>query len=303
MGTFYDYRRDGISQSILAGFLKCRRYADLHLKGYESKRQDSFALAFGTFAHEVLDRLYSRGKLPKPRIVKLYVNRVRNKLKINNPEMVGTLKVLLPEYFKHWSKDFDKRKWVELEGEFANDFLGVKKLLRGKRDAVFTINKKLWLLERKTKSRVEEGQITATLNIDLQVLFYLYNLGLETKKTPQGVIYDVIRRPGLRKRVGESPNAFFKRIRADIRKRPDWYFKRFECPISQDELQTFYVELKYLIKEFMAWQDGKRKTYKNPTSCINVYGMCKFIPICSNGDFSSFQKRKAVHNELSGVKA
>ncbi len=309
MSKFYDFARDGISQSILSGFLKCRKYAFLHLEGYQKDGGGSYSMDFGTFFHEVKGIIYARDTRPSKQEIKLEVNRYRKKAEIKDKQMVGIVSLLLVEYVRFWERDFTEGKWFGMESEFAIDFLGYKGLMRGKRDGLRKIHGKVWLKETKTKGRISSWAIQARLPIDFQCLLYMWATWKERLKAkkkrpaPAGVVYDVIRNPGEGKKKSESLKQYLKRLKADIRKRPEFYFMRFESPIEESDLVLFEKQLTRIVKDFIKWRQGKLKTYLNPYACESVYGLCSFIEACANKNMEPYVKREAVHNELQNNKA
>ena len=57
------------------------------------------------------------------------------------------------------------------------------------------------------------------------------------------VLYDVTRKPTIRLRQNETPEAYGQRLLADIGERPDYYYQRREVPRLEDELGEFRDEL------------------------------------------------------------
>lgn len=292
----YHYKKHGITQSILTAFLKCRKYSELSLAGWQRKGPESPALLFGSYFHELLARTYVKGKHPSKQFLVELNKEVRKEWKLQKDELTLMARMMLIQYFQHWRNDFAKVEWTGIEQEFVHVHRGLP--LRGKFDAVFKINNRLWLKESKTRSFVDERNLIESLNFDTQVMFYLFALWKITGKIPKGVIYDIIRKPQLRKRTNESVVEFIQRCRQDVKKRRRWYFLRFEVVIGREELESFEKELDNILDEFTAWRNGKMPTIKNTTACFNRYGACQFLGICSRGDFSNYEIRKEVHTEL-----
>jgi hypothetical protein len=159
----------------------------------------------------------------------------------------------------------------------------------------------LWLFESKFKSMINEGDLLDTLSLDIQVMLYLWALSKKYDKTPSGVLYNVVRRPGLKISQKESMPQFAKRVEKDILKRPDWYFYRFEVAIDRQDLQRWEAEFMAMLTEFMDWCDGKAGHYKNTNSCITKYGRCWGLTPCAEGAFHTLAKRKTVFRELEDV--
>ena len=315
---FYDYKRDGITQGLLAKFMNCREETKLFLQGWSTKGAQSGALIYGTIVHTILEKVYvdiSKGKTKSPitsvalegygKIVKkLWYDENRS---ANNDarQLFETSLVIalstLPHYFRKWWRDDTARiKWVKLEQEFRIPYktkTGYTTSLRGKIDGVFN-SPGLRLFETKTSSVVNEGNLIDTIGFGLQVNFYLYVLKKLYGKTPAGVLYNVIRKPSSDIRSKESLKDYGERIAEDIQNRPDFYFIRYEVTITPSEQKEFEVQLESMISDFINWCEGRVPNYRNTGQCITKYGRCPYLNICSSQMFNMYEKRKTVFREL-----
>jgi len=157
--------------------------------------------------------------------------------------------------------------------------------------------KSLWLFENKFKGRIEAGNLMNQLPLDLQVHIYLYALAKETGRKPKGVLYNIIRRPQLKQKKNEPLSDFIARIGEDVKKRPEFYFIRFEVGIMSREMKDFESDLEAMIHDYVMWYRGKRGTYKNGAHCLQPYP-CRYLPICSQNDMSGYWQRTKVFPEL-----
>jgi hypothetical protein len=313
----YSLERDGITQSLLSLFLTCREKARLYLQGWNSK-YCSPALMYGSLGHGMLEHAYldiSSRKLkgiPSEQQIRKYSAIVEKQWLAENPKpktetlvlletSLALLEVTLPRYFDFWKKDFTKIQWQALEEQFcveAQPMKGVKIKVRGKQDGRFKVRNESWILETKTKSMVNESDLIEALPIDLQVNLYAWAAYIRSKKCPDGVLYNIIRKTALRIGVHESIPKFMKKVAKDMDKRPDFYFVRMEIPILKKEILQFEMELYSMLRDFHTWWNGGLH-YKNPNNCISKYGRCEYIGICSNGDYSAVAKRDRIFKELN----
>lgn len=145
--------------------------------------------------------------------------------------------------------------------------------LRGRRDGVFLhpTDNTVWLLENKTKGNIDEEGLQATLHKDAQTMLYSYTISQATfaskdkkgktiafdKVCPSGVIYNVIRRPGLRPKKGESLPQYVQRIHDDIKERPRHYFMRWKVDLTEADLK-FWVErtLNPVLERIVTWWES-----------------------------------------------
>lgn len=318
--SFYNYHTSGITQGLLAKFMNCREETRLFLQGWNPKAPSSPALMYGTIIHGILERIYddirtSRRKvIPNDKDIAQYVRNVGILFKKENPSLSNEGRKLLeyslliaeavvPGYLKRWWKhDATKVKWQKLEQQFKIPYCckdGRKTFLRGKIDGVFT-NPGLWLFESKSKSLVNEGNLIDTLSYEHQNNLYLRAARELYKKTPSGILYNIIRKSGMERKKTESLESFGDRLKKDILKRPEFYFIRYEIVVTPAEMARFDKELEGMIVDFMDWCEGKRATYKNTAQCLTKYGRCPMLQICSSGSYVQHAKRKVVFQELSG---
>jgi hypothetical protein len=311
--SFYDPARDGITQGLLAMWMHCRQKARWFLQGY-SPKYSSMGLVYGEIGHAVLEMVYSDVQthrlksFPSRAILKAYLATIEKKWLSEHPradkkslehlELSFLIaEATLPIYFEYWVKDIKEMKWQALEHEFKILFFGT--LLRGKVDGTFN-NPKLWLFESKFKSRISEEDLVDTLPLNFQVNFYLLALYLSTKILPSGVLYNIIRRIGLEQRSKETITQFAARCIEDIRKRPEFYFIRMEVAITKEEILDFQKELGIMVAEFLAWWKGELGHYKS-RDCIEVYGRCNYLNLCSGKGTSAYMKRNTVYRELEEI--
>lgn len=315
IGKKYNIEKDGITQGLLANWMDCRVKALYFLQGW-SPKSPNMALTYGSVVHEVIGNVYEDimnkklKDMPSKQQTMKYISRVEKLWIAENPRAdkktrefmelaLLIAEATMPAYFDYWHKDIKDFKWQELENEFYLPFAlpdGRKTHLRGKLDGVYK-SPKLWLMENKTKSRLDESTLVDYLPFELQVMFYILSLILKGNGIPKGVLYNIIRRTALKQGKKESMPQFAKRCSEDIIKRPDFYFIRLEVSIGQDDLEMFSKELFAMIKDFYDWYEGKIGHYRRSGACEGKYGRCDYLGAC-NGRFNALTKRKQVFNEL-----
>lgn len=314
---FYSPEKHGVTQSLLSSWKACRFKAMYSLNGYSPKKT-SMGLTYGTIIHGVVEEIYKMimekklSKKPSKTLIEKLVLRVEKKFKKENPnldkdaleyleESLMIAEATLPYYFRYWwKKDFEQYEWRALEQTFAIPYKtkdGRKTIIRGKKDGVYG-TEAIRLFETKTKSMVNVGTIIDTLNFEFQVMLYLWAVKKQYKKTPQGVTYNIIRRTSLKKKKTESLVSFSRRIKDDVQNRPSFYFIRIHATITRKKMKEFEAELEQIICDYLDWCEGKSGHYKSTGQCIDKYGRCRWLSVCSKGDLSYFTKRKIVFKEL-----
>jgi len=181
----------------------------------------------------------------------------------------AALQAIVPAYLEYYADNSQH----ESEHIFDVPFSGTR--LRGKIDDIVN---NTTLLETKFKNRIEEENLAERIPMDWQVNFYALALYLEYKKMPKKLIYDVVRYPSLK----GNPKDLYETTKADIAKRPEFWFKRWEMSFIPELILKFKAELQQKITEAI----NRKIWYKNECSCVAGYGNCNYINVCTKSDTS-----------------
>jgi len=315
---------DGVTQSLLGSWMNCRMHSRNTLKGYRLKRpNDAFLYGSCThYLHEMLiDKIIYNIKKNESNSeiyfrnltnIKLWVaEHLRNFAKtypdyrLFEPQKAEDLcsdaAVIFCYYIKSQIKILEKLKWIKAEHKFNVPFNAngpgnypTEKpiILRGMIDGVFRNPKtnKLWLLETKTKSRMNEDTLMDTLMADFQSFVYMIAIHELYGEYPAGVLYNVLRKPCLRRKKDESIDSFGKRIEEDVNVRTGFYFVQFNISVNSTDIQNFEIEFRRILSEFVRWwENGDQFEWKNREYCENKYGCCPFLSLCTHGDTSGYR--------------
>lgn len=196
---------------------------------------------------------------------------------------------------------------------------------RGKPDGVVKKDGKYYILEHKTTSSITDVYID---RIDIDAQIALYGWALERMGTPiEGVIYDIIEKPGIKWKVGETDEEFEARKAALAAKsktgkstakkqEPDTYdtflercrnevvaecFRRVEVPLTAERKREAIQNMWLTAKDMMG-----AAIYPNTGSCTKFDG-CPYLPLCrAHGDLTQCQdeyRTEAAHIELEANRA
>lgn len=297
----WDLYRDGFTQGLLAKWLNCRESVYIaYVQGLE-KPSLSAPLFYGSLVHGVLEKHYNGDCRKLTILVDEVVNEIHPVGFVNTFEdYVALAEVVLAEYMRFYKHEDRKFKWIQTEHQFDIPYKlpsGAESRMRGMIDGVFTQKGKVWLLETKTASMVNESVLMDRLSFDMQIGFYLNVVRQMIKRTPAGVVYNILRKPLLRKSVKENERAYIERCRRDIASRPDWYFIRYEIRVTKREQQRWIREFNDILADLEEWFQG-RGHYRNSGNCDGKYGSCPYLPICSSGNTNGFSQRPHVFAEL-----
>lgn len=304
---FYDLKVGGVSQSAMKTYMSCRREWVLSCCGLERKGTQ-VNTHFGTIVHEMLDLVYQRLHTIKQTKIKQFVTKSleeylqknRDEIFINSDQSEIEKEmaiIIVTEYFKFFKNDFENFSEITPEFEFAFPY-SEDVTLRGKVDGVLKLkNKDIWQLEHKTKSKWNEETGLQALQFDFQNLTYSYVLDRTLPEKVKGVIYNVIRKPQLRRGKTETLLNFRARLLVDVQTRADWYFNRYEIVYSIKDKREFQEQLSEILKEMKRFTEGDLFDIKNEAHCIFPY-RCPFLGVCTSGDTTGLILKSKVHPEL-----
>jgi len=319
----YSPEKDGITQSLLNTWRACPVKARLGCKGYY-RGELSGSLIYGIVFHdcqEVCLNLIKDGKITDPKqftepgVVHGIVSGVADmhkeeydsgdhSIKQEWLTSYGLMHGVLPEYFSFWKEDFfsDERKKKFLSVEHVFDVPFGEARLKGKQDGIYEdVKGSHWLLEHKTKSVVKEDGLLMTIPRDTQVLMYMLAHFIETGVPPRGVLYNIVRKPALRKKATEELEDFVQRCVKDMAVRNDFYFIRYEVAIPWERVKEFERRLLIEVDEFVSWWHQPEEDDKECTGqCLNMYGVCPAITYCNSGrtDLTGFMQKEKMFREL-----
>lgn len=188
--------------------------------------------------------------------------------------------------------------------------------IAGKIDAIVEdADGRVLLVEYKTASEdLSPGSdYWLRLLIDRQVSMY-YVGAAALGFTLDGVLYDAARRPGIRPRLlsrkkdndgeRESPAQFGERLMADIRERPEWYYRRQEISRMASDIDETLEE----INDVAAIMGNMRRLGRWPrnTDSCRRWGRCPYFGPCSarhnvdvDGIPAGYRVAENIHEELA----
>jgi hypothetical protein len=303
----FTLEKTGITQSAITMFMACRRKFLFYINRLDAPKSASSAMAFGSLFHAMLDKLYVYGAVPSGEMVNAWFDAETSEYRKNNPliteqEVEDELAVAMPlflGYLERYGSIDARKKFFSVEKTYAANYMGVT--LRMKPDGFFTAeNGGAWLMEHKTKSRIDEEGLTQSLGMNFQVLYYITPAKkyLNLKNSLVGCLYNIVRKPGLRRGKNESLAEFSARIKADIALRPEWYFIRQEIAFTPADLKRHEMELSAILSDIDSALHDKRRMYRNTNACLQPYP-CQFLANCSGDTCEGLVKRKTVYRELS----
>jgi hypothetical protein len=296
----------GLSQSLLTTAMQCDRQLVYSLNRWEKpgKEQNTF---FGTCAHQLMDTFYTLGSKPDEQQLEealtefLEKEQEAGRLEWLNPVERAyqecILIVIMSEYFSFYEDDF-LMDFIEVEKKFRVRYNGLT--LVGKKDGKVRMkDKRILLLEHKTKGDINEDAIARNLDLNFQNQFYLLADRIDSKPrlAASGVLYNIIRRTKSRPKGKETLREYGERLRREIHGDFDYFFKRFDASYTPKQNAEFEEELKLKTDHVLKMLQGKRKALKNEAFCFYSYE-CDYAQACSQNSLEGYRQRHVVSPEL-----
>jgi hypothetical protein len=260
---------DGITLSLLSRFLVCpERFRLYAIEGLSEGEDFDHKIEYGTLWHSAEEAIAHEHrntlKTAHAAIVKAAAD-LKTKYP-NDYEEIDKWTALccsqFTVYLKHYAVTKEPARTFHLrERTFAVPFtLPSNRIvtLRGKLDGVFTATPRFkgksgttYILEHKTKGTIDDEGITKTLHDNLQTMIYYiaYRELCQELDTPppQGICYNVIRRPlsdkfAPRQKKAETEKEFYARVGTLMLEDPAHHFLRRWCLLKQEKIDTFINE-------------------------------------------------------------
>lgn len=298
----YTLGNTGITQTLLSQYLACPRAWLFAVNGYTNPDKVK-KTRFGTMIHAYTDAFHGEfmGRAPvpfsaimlRPEIIRDTTPLSADDAKDCELDMLQAEVVCEAYAERYREEDGRTKQFVNAERTHAAHYLDTY-LLRTKIDAEFvhrdTQDTRVYILETKTISRLEESRLALKLHNDFQTMFEATVLAHEPAPVHVGgVCYNIVRRPQIKPKVGESLTVYRQRLVADIRSRPDFYFIRYTIGYTDRDLAAFEQDLQDYLSSLECNMIGRFR--RNLTSCTGREYVCDYIDDCIAGRITTLVKQ------------
>lgn len=284
------------SHSRLQTLLDCPMKYKHKYKNRMSTRGIIIPFLVGTAVHQFKETHYQfRGKKPKLALsrAKKEFDKVLSKEKKNLSSdqihdiscQAAMVEGICRAYPKHYKDDFRRFK-VFLTEQTAEIMLG-DEVYHGYIDClVQDVHGDWWVLETKTAAQINASYLDK-VQIDSQVTGYMWLAREILGEFPKGVIYDVIKKPGIRLKKAETKQAYTRRV-------VDEYIKHgaVKNMLVREEVLIHDRQLKRWKKNMAAtlkWAAGLTTYHMNTGACLPMYGACGFLDACCSGKYNKMR--------------
>lgn len=249
-------------------------------------RKKSTALTLGSIIHKAFELFYT-GTFDSD-VLQFILAEYKEELSKVDPfdredlEISKYVAMGMWNYYPHKNlKEFDENI---AEKEFNIPFGKLRNIrFKGRMDGLIKLNGKWWVRETKT-SGLTPRQFAGRMGTSSQATGYVYaakRLGYDV----QGVMYDVIKKPLIRKGVFDTVDTYGHRIMDDYMKdgalnhNDRKFYSRHFIYRSPLELEQYIQDTEALIRDIRRHK-RKGEWYRNMDQCWNFNTLCPFSKIC-----------------------
>lgn len=305
-----------LTNSARQTFLHCRKKFEWQYLRRLSPRAPHVPFLVGGLVHAGLEDMYRRGDFREAWAERMVTEACEGASKTAGLAQKQSDRIwqqramvmgILRGYAAHYL-EADLKKWEVLEAEVAFRYALPKPTgwaMMGKRDMVVRRRKDgaIGLVEHKTAAVLSADYI-AKLPLDAQIIGYANALRKARGKLPDFVVYNVIKKSGLRQRGNEPFRSYLKRVELEYSASPANYFYRETLSFGAADIRAYEEELNQFAPEM---DRAIRSGYlpKNTGHCTAM-GVCPYMRLCIEGptreNLVMYEERAAVHAELEDQK-
>jgi hypothetical protein len=164
--------------------------------------------------------------------------------------------------------------------------------IRSKKDGRYGI------MEHKTAAQINVGYVSK-IAMDRQTLRYAWAAQEVSGNRMDFVVYNVIKKPGIRQKRDESFSQYVRRVEAMYQDDPNAFYREV-IPLSQDLIAKVPDDDRHIVAEI----DRARKIgfYQNPAHCYAYNSVCPYMRLCVEGvnpdTLADFRRKESPHEEL-----
>jgi hypothetical protein len=309
---FWDFYRDGITQSLYRSFLHCRSQCYLqYVEGWSSDHEPIW-FTYGKAFHYIMEQAYKGYKPPHIDEIYEWLANYRGKIAANRDRPIPMKKLeeleliyklvetVAPIYFAYYAKDFgNDYNTIATEQIFKIPYN--QTYLNGCLDHIYEFlpEDTLNFRDHKFLSVIDEDGITDTLYLDPQVNIYCIALEYLFGRIPKTFYLNIIRRPRDLPKKGQSVEQYCQKIKKDIISDFPHWFKRIPYTILLEEHYAWRRNILVpVINDIERWVQEGYPRYINTEALVSRYGKCSMFQLLTSDNDVGFYKRKHVFQEL-----
>lgn len=281
------------SNSQLSSFLACPRKYWLQFIEHVYVRRTSEALSMGSGMHSGIEAGYN-GKDVKKAVGKVYrpVIKTAPDVATKQQALIDRCKAyaMANGYLKcYLRKDKRRFKKILVEPEFEFKLSEGKNYVLtydGHLDVLMLDDEGWWVMEHKSAADVSDAY-RSRLSFNAQVMGYAWGAKKITGVWPKGVIYNMVRKTGIRRKIAESLDAFLERVTYEyeaLAEQKQYFIRdefRYNARVVKDWKRQAKVKAE-LIRPLLEQQSNMNLWFQNTDSCLD-YRACPMLNACKTG--------------------
>lgn len=301
------------SHSKIQTYLDChRKFQHYYLRRVTLRKRPTY-FVLGEAIHKFIEMFYRTQdvELAKRQIEQVFKSvdkTLMGREETHNHEVDKNIALgIAAAYPKFYNQDFDEFNKFLTEQEFEWKFPrwhDAQKdedipTYRGKIDLLVQDHAgDWWLVETKTASaQTLTPDYFERVKLDSQVMGYMWSAKYILGVFPRGVIYNVIKKPSIRLKKGESLAEFQRRVFLEYTKfaTDKNYFTRTQVIVDQRRLDEWLVDHGRLANHIQDRVKTKNKWWPmNTGHCQGKFGSCAYMPACIARSYNKliYQKEK-----------
>lgn len=271
-----------LSYSSAADLRSCtKKYYYKNILGLEPKVTTS-ALTVGSTIHECFEMYFK--KVPAQEIIQhieaVYKEGLTRATELDQERMTIDRYTCLGMWTNY---PFSEMEFEEVipEKEFKVRLGSLRGVyLKGIVDGLVRRQGRWWIREVKTTS-LDKRAFQSKASVSYQAAGYMYGIHKETNSKLCGVVYDVIKRPLLRRGAHETAEDFGKRIFADYARadKKEMYYDRYYSYRTEKEIQEFEKDMVILAGDLRR-RIRMGNWFRNTDNCFTFNSECPFRKVC-----------------------
>lgn len=285
-------RKINLSFSAVSSFMDCKRkywfsyVRYLELIAFQPQNVVGNCVHFGLF------KLYSKEGNAVNEAIKMMESEkqnLRKKLELSVQqeqilkEQEYAIKGMLKAYALHYKRHIAKAKHIANELKMLYD-IDKRTRLVIKMDNIKEVKKKRYVHEIKTAKSLTPDYIKNIKNdVQTAIYFHGHNRIVSKQDRLHGIIYDVIRKPSIRRKKSETPSQFMRRLSEYYTSSNEselFYMETIEKPLLSDK--RVFSTLEHVAEEIRNCLT-EDDFYPNDRHCY-VRSRCNFYDICHFGE-------------------
>lgn len=222
----------------------------------------------------------------------LFTNVIDDERRAKVRSEIAAVQGMLRAYMKLYSGEREKYDVLHAEQTFSMPLDFVPWDFVGTVDLLLLDDTGLYECDHKTARYFDQGTVD-NIAMDSQVYAYPRLIERCLGMSVKGIIYNIIRKPSIRHRQGETFDDYIARIHEEYLSKPDAYFWRIKLPFQRKHEERVWRDLTLVIVDLYNMYSSlqshgseailEESNWARDTRRCHDYARCEFWPMCRYG--------------------